>query len=269
MPDTLAGRVASALDLPIPELGSHRRLWLVGTGPFHDAAELGTYPFAGSGHSVAAVAGEGHAQLGELLGPQDVCVLVGGDPELSSYATRVAAGAGAVVVPLGVEPLCHGDATARFAVAAARVLHLCRSLGAPGVLDADLAGLVDSVAMAESAAPVISRAALGPEVLVLGSGPAAVTARHLAIVLRETDPNIAVEGLDAQDVPGAAAGHLGPGTTALALDPDRDPEAPIARMAKMAAAEGATVIGVSAPESLGPVAAQIPLAVATARALRR
>ena len=269
MPDTLAGQVASALDLPIPEVGSHRRLWLVGTGPFHDAAELGTHPFAGSGRSTAAVAGEGHAQLGELLGPQDVCLMVGGDPDLLSFATRVAVGAGAAVIPLGVEPLCPGDATATFAVAAARVLRLCRSLEAPGVVEDDLTGLAESVAMAESAAPEVSRAALGPQVIVMGSGPAAVTARHLAVVLRDADPSIAVEGLDAQDVPGAAASHLGPGTAVLALDPDRDPEAPVARMARMATAEGATVIRVSAPGTLGPVAAQIPLAIATGRALRR
>jgi hypothetical protein len=37
----------------------------------------------------------------------------------------------------------------------------------------------------------------------------------------------------------------------------------------MAAAEGATVIEVAAPEDLEPAAAQIPLAVATGRALRR
>jgi hypothetical protein len=137
------------------------------------------------------------------------------------------------------------------------------------VTDDDLTGLVRAVAMAGSAAPVISRAALGRRAIVIGSGPAAVTARHLAVVLRETNPRIEVEGLDAQDVPGSAAGHLGPAATVLALDPDRDPDAPVAHMARMAAAEGATVIEVAAPQDLNPAAAQIPLAVATARALRR
>jgi hypothetical protein len=269
VPEPLAEWVASALAHPVPTIEPWNRLWLVGTGPFHDAAELGTFAFAGSGRSAAVVAAEGHRRLGDLLGPQDACVLVGGDPELGEYAERVATGAGAIVVPLDMGTTVDRSGTELFAVAATRVLRLCRSLGAPGVTDDDLGGLAEAVAMAGTAAPVVSRAALGRRAIVMGSGPAAVTARHLAVVLRDIDPNIAVEGLDAQDVPGTAAGHLGPGTTVLALDPDRDPEAPVARMARMAAAEGATVIEVAAPEDLEPAAAQIPLAVATGRALRR
>ena len=267
MTDRLAARVAAALVRPLPEIGGHRRLWLVGTGPFHDAAELGTFTFAGSGHSAAAVAGEGHARLGELLGPQDACVLLGGDPDLTAYANRVAAGAGATVVTLAADIADEDDPTTTFAVAGTLVLMLCRSLAAPGVSDQDLAGLAAAVGEAETSVSDVSPAAVGSRVLVIGSGPAAVSARHLAVVLRASNPAVDVEGLDAQDVPGAAARHLGPGTTVLALDPERDPEAPVARIAKMATTEGANVIGVAAPQILGPVASQIPLAIATARAL--
>jgi hypothetical protein len=266
---SVADRVGAALAGPVPRLGAHRRLWLVGTGPFHDAAELGTFTFAGSGRSAAAVAGEGHTRLGDLLGPQDACVLVGGDTELSTYARRVAAGAGAVIDTLDVGSDRADDPTDAFAIAAARVLALCRSLDAPGVTGEDLSALVRAVRVALSAPPSLSRAALGRRVIVMGSGPAAVTARHLAVVLRRTDPSIAVEGLDAQDVPGSAAGQLGPGTVVLALDPGRDPTAPVARMARMAAAERASVVARATPPELGPAAAQIPLALGTARALRR
>jgi hypothetical protein len=269
VPDSLAERVADAITTPSPTVSPYRRLWLVGSGPFHDAAELGTLAFAGSGRSAAVVAAEGHARLGELVGPQDLCLLVGGDHDLVAYAERVAAGAGATVIPLDGVADQVGDPTAAFAVAAGRVLTLCRSWDAPGVTDEDLTELVGAVAMAEVAAPAVSREALGRRVIVIGSGPAAVTARHLAVTLRNVDRTIAVEGLDAQDVPGAAADLLAAGTTVLALDPLRDPDAPVAHMARMARAEGSAVIAVTAPEQLGPVAAQIPLAVATARALRR
>jgi hypothetical protein len=263
----LATRVAQALTRPSPRIGPHRRLWLVGTGPYHDAADLGTFPFAGSGRSVAAVSAEGHVHLGGLLGPQDACLLVGGDRDLEDYATRVADGAGATMIRLDVDGEPSDDPTAAFAIAGSRVLALCRSLDAPGLGEDDLDGLGESVARASSAGPVLSRDWLGPRAIIMGSGPAAVTARHLAVVLRRADPSLAVEGLDAQDVPGLAANHLRPGTTVLALDPGRDPEAPVARMARMAATEGATVIELAAPADLAPVVAQIPLAVAAARAL--
>ena len=269
MTPTLAERVAAAVLRPTPPVGPRRRLWLVGTGPFHDAAELGTFPFKGSGQSAAVVAGEGHARLGELLGPQDACVLVGGDDALRSYVERVAAGVGATVLPLDPGVVADDDPTTAFAVAGAGVLALCRVLGAPGVTEEDLLVLPSLVAEAALASTERRSDGLGQRVIVMGSGPAAVTARHLAVALRRTDPSIVVEGLDAQDVAGAAADQLGPGTTVVALDPDRDPEAPVARVAKMARVEGATVIDIPGEPTLTPVAAQLPLALTALAVLVR
>lgn len=269
MATTLAERVAEAVLRPTPPVGPRRRLWLVGTGPFHDAAELGTFPFKGSGQSAAVVAGEGHAHLGELLGPQDACVLVGGDEELRSYVERVATGVGATVLPLDPGVTADDDATTAFAIAGAGVLALCHVLGAPGVSEEDLLVLPSLVAGAARASDESRPDGLGQRVIVMGSGPAAVTARHLAVALRRTDPAVSVEGLDAQDVAGAAADQLGPGTTVVALDPDRDPEAPVARVAKMARMEGAAVIEVPGEPTLNPVAAQLPLALTARSSLVR
>lgn len=264
MPDSLADRVSAAATARPPPVASTGRLWLVGTGPFHDAAELGMFSFAGSGRSAAAVSGEGHARLGELLGPQDACVLVGGDAGLLDFAHGVASGAGAEVVRLEPAVGPHDDPTTGFAVAGALVLAFTHGCAAPGIDEADLEGLAAAVHRARSAPPTLSPDLLGDRAIVMGSGPAAVTARHLAVALRRTAPAVAVEGLDAQNVPGSASDHLRPGTVVVALDPQRDPDAPVARMARMAAAEGAIVVELATAPHLGPVAAQIPLAVAAA-----
>ena len=50
----------------------------------------------------------------------------------------------------------------------------------------------------------------------------------------------------------------------IALDPGRDPSSPVTRVAKMARVEGARVIEIRGDPTLGPIAAQLPLAVATA-----
>jgi hypothetical protein len=269
MTTTLAERVAGAIVRPTPPVVLRRRLWLVGTGPFHDAAELGTFPFKGSGQSAAVVAGEGHARLGELLGPQDTCILVGGDGELRAYVERVSTGVGATVIPLDPDITADDDPTAAFTVAGAGVLALCHGLEAPGVTDEDLLALPSLVAEAATAPAGGPPDRLGHRVIVMGTGPAAVTARHLAVALRRSDSKVVVEGLDAQDVVGAAADHLGPGTTVIALDPGRDPDAPVARVAKMARGEGASVIEVPGEPTLGPVAAQLPLAVIALAVLGR
>lgn len=256
----LGARVAAARSMTPPDLGEWKRLWWVGAGPLHDAAELGTFPFAGSGRSAAVVAGEGHARLGELLGPQDVCVLLGGDDELDAYVRRVAGGTGAGVVELAAPVGDEDNPTTRFVLAATRVLTLCKSAGAPGVPADDLDRLAAAVDAAITGPPV------GPDpgsaVLIIGSGPAAVAARHLAVRLRD-DPDRVVEGLDAQDLPGAAADLLGPGTTVVALDPERDPAAPVARMARMAEVEGAAVHTWPGDAALGPVVGTAVLALRT------
>ena len=260
MGDDLATRIARSLGSTAEVEAPPHRLWLVGTGPYHDAAELGTFAFAGSGRSAAAVAGDGHTRLGELLGPQDACVLVGGDAELTAYARRVAGGAGATVTELAVAVTDEDRATERFVLAGAGVLALCRRLGAPGVTEADLAALptaLEAAAVAGGVDPI----GPGRRVIAIGSGPAAVTARHLAVAVRAADPQAVIEGLDAQDVPGVAAGHLEPGTTVVALDVDRDPDAPVVRVARMAEAEGAAVRRIAGDPDLGAVAAQLPLAL--------
>ena len=78
-PLDLAAALADALEAPLPGIGLPAHLWLLGSGSHHDAAELVTYLFAGSGRSCRAIGSDGHAQLPGLIGPADTVVLVGPD----------------------------------------------------------------------------------------------------------------------------------------------------------------------------------------------
>ncbi len=100
-PLDLAAALADALEAPLPSIGLPAHLWLLGTGSHHDAAELVTHLFAGTGRSCRAIGTDGHAQLPGLIGPADTVVLVGPtDDEFLEFGQRVAAGAGALVVEL-------------------------------------------------------------------------------------------------------------------------------------------------------------------------
>ena len=115
----LAAALADALEVPLPGVGLPRHLWLLGTGSHHDAAELVTHLFIGSGRSCRAIASDGHAQLSGLVGPADTVVLVGPpEDEFLQLGRRVATGAGALVVELAEQDAAYTDSTTRHLTAA-------------------------------------------------------------------------------------------------------------------------------------------------------
>jgi hypothetical protein len=255
----LAAALADALEVPLPGIGLPRHLWLLGTGSHHDAAELVTHLFIGSGRSCRAIASDGHAQLAGLVGPADTVVLVGPpEDEFLQLGRRVATGAGALVVELPEQDAAFTDSTTRHLTAAIRLARIALAGGAPGATLADLDRIPGAVA-AVAVHPDLPQLDLPKRaLLVTGSGPAAVTARHAAVAFRAS--GVQAEGVDATDLLGGLVTDLGADDTVIILDSARDVESSAASLARLAPALGTTVVKVDGPPDLPSVCAQFPLA---------
>jgi hypothetical protein len=258
-PLELAAELADSLDAPVPSIGLPAHLWLLGTGAQHDAAELVTHLFTGSGRSCRAIGADGHAQLAGLIGPADTVVLVGDpDEEFLDYGRRVATGAGAMVVELA-DAAAGEDSTTRHLTAALRLARIAIAGGAVGATSADLnriPGAVASLAI-DPQLPEVDLPDRG--LLVTGGGPAAVTARHAAVAFRAN--GVPAEGVDATDLLGGLITDLGADDTLMVLDASRDVESPAASLTRLAGALGTKVIRIDGPLDLPSVCAQFPLAV--------
>lgn len=257
-PLDLAAALADALEAPLPSIGLPARLWLLGTGSQHDAAELVTFLFAGSGRSCRAIGADGHAQLPGLIGPADTVVLVGdADDEFLDFGRRVATGAGALVVDLP-EMAVADDSTTRHLTTAARLARIALAGGAAGATAADLDRIPGAVAAVAVNPELPSIDPPQRALLVTGGGPASVTARHGAVALRAT--GLPAEGVDATDLLGGLVTDLGAEDTLLVLEAGRDVESPAASLTRLAGALGTTVVRMDGPPDLPPVCAQFPLA---------
>lgn len=255
----LAAALADALEAPLPGVGLPRHLWLLGTGSHHDAAELVTHLFKGSGRSCRAIASDGHAQLSGLVGPADTVVLVGPpEDEFLQLGRRVATGAGALVVELPEQDAAFTDSTTRHLTAAMRLARIALAGGAVGATIGDLERIPGAVA-AVAVNPDLPELDL-PEraLLVTGSGPASVTARHGAVAFRRS--GTPAEGVDATDLLGGLVTDLGPDDTVVILDSARDVESSAASLSRLAPALGTTVVKMDGPPDLPAVCAQFPLA---------
>lgn len=255
----LAAALADALEVPLPGIGLPHHLWLLGTGSHHDAAELVTHLFIGSGRSCRAIASDGHAQLSGLVGPADTVVLVGPpEDEFLQLGRRVATGAGALVVELPEQDAAFTDSTTRHLTAAIRLARIAIAGGAPGATLADLDRIPGAVA-AVAVHPDLPELELPKRaLLVTGSGPAAVTARHAAVAFRTG--GVPAEGVDATDLLGGLVTDLGPDDTLIILDAGRDVESSAASLSRLAGALGTTVVKIDGPPDLPAVCAQFPLA---------
>ena len=255
-PLDLAAALADALEAPLPGIGLPAHLWLLGTGSHHDAAELATHLFVGSGRSCRAIGSDGHAQLPGLIGPADTVVLVGPDDEFLELGRRVAAGAGALVVELP-EMAVDGDSTTRHLTAALRLARIALAGGAIGATRADLERIPGAVAAIAVDPRLPDLHAPERALLVTGGGPASVTARHAAVAFRAA--GMPAEGVDAADLLGGLVTDLGPEDTLIVLDPGRDVESPAASLSRLAGALGTTVHKLDGPLDLPPVCGQFPL----------
>jgi glucosamine--fructose-6-phosphate aminotransferase (isomerizing) len=250
-PELLAGVLALDLDAVVDQLRSVERIWLVGTGTSHHAAELGASMLEGAGRGARWRSAAAFARFGPRLGSRDGVVIVSHTAQTAfaqrSRSNAISAGASVVSITgvgsgwseaIETVPRERSETyTASYTAALLVLTRLASALGAPAITPAALA-----------AVPELTRAALA-----LDSPPLAMKLREAARVLSE--------GYEGEYLLHGSAVPLDERDFLLLLAPDRDPDRLLSAVGQAAAAEGVTVASLSAPQELPWALAQIPLTV--------
>lgn len=277
-PDALAAMLRSAKirdQIRVTAEGVHRarRIWVVGTGTSFHAAELGASMLQLAGRQAQAVPSMQFVDFAPIMGPQDAVIVITHTAEtayaLSTRAQTFAAGLNLVMItkrgsgfPKAIETVDKESAetyTISYTTALLALAMLAKELGADGLTDDDLGGVPEAVAAA-LAEPGIDGIVLPERLLVLvGAGPAAVTAREGALKIREGARFLA-EGYDAEYLLHGSAVPLDGRDRLIALGPP-DPAGLVEAVAVAAEAEGLGVTRLHEVANLPMLLAQIPLTV--------
>jgi glucosamine--fructose-6-phosphate aminotransferase (isomerizing) len=266
-------RRLATLDLPpgARRLAAGERLWLVGTGTSLHAAELGAAMFARAGVDARFASSMEFARRASLRAGDAVVVLTHtGDTAYARAARRRALDAGAETLSItgdGVgwpEAIATGPRershtyTRSYTGALAVLALIAGEAGAEGL------GPEAVVAAADATAAVLEAPGLDdlPQparlLVIAGFGPGAVTAREGALKLREA-ARLTAEGYDAEFLLHGSAVPLGPDDALLVLDPARDGDGFLRRLAGAARAAGVPAAELDQPEPADELMAQIPL----------
>jgi glutamine---fructose-6-phosphate transaminase (isomerizing) len=250
-----------------------RRIWLVGTGTSHHAAELGTWMLGGPGAIARAISSATFAASPPALGADDAVVVISHTTE-TAFARAARAHALATEARLlsitgrergwaeavQVAPAERSETyTASYLAALVVLARLSIALGRATFDERQLAELPGRVRAAANAPPLFE--APPPGLIVLsGTGPSAVTAREGALKLREA-ARLLAEGYEAEYLLHGSAVPLRAGDVLLLLQPGADRFGLLDLLGQAAASEGLTVAAVTEPDGLDPVLTQIPLTV--------
>jgi glutamine---fructose-6-phosphate transaminase (isomerizing) len=258
----------------LARLSPARRIWLVGTGTSQHAAELGDWLLRGSGRERHAVSSATFARFGPRLTGEDGVVVISHTGE-TAFARRCrlqALDAGARVVsitgqgagwPEAIETVPRERSetyTVSYTAALVVLARLAAGLGANEVSAEDLRTLPDRVAAA-SAEPGLALDGIPRRLLVVvGVGPAAITAREGALKLREA-ARLPAEGYEAEYLLHGSAVPLGSDDVLVLLQPADDPDGLLPAIGSAALMSGVSLAEISEPDGLPVGLAQIPLTV--------
>lgn len=277
---TIAGQAAVVERLLSADLGEAvhgleqaRRIWLVGTGTSQHAAELGAQMLASTGVETHWRSAATFARWGPPLGEEDAVVVISHTGE-TSFARRArcqALHAGAKVSSITAEGVGWPEAietmpretsetySASYTAALVVLARLAVALGSTEFCEAQLGTIPDRIRAAAAETP--AHVPVPQRLLVLvGAGPAAITAREGALKLREA-ARLAAEGYEAEYLLHGSAVPLAAGDTLLLMQPQDDPDGLVERIGTAALDSGLAVARIEEPEGLPPVLAQVPLTV--------
>jgi glucosamine--fructose-6-phosphate aminotransferase (isomerizing) len=277
-PEALAAMLGSTttrdrIRVTAERLHRARRIWVVGTGTSFHAAELGASMLQLAGRQAQAVPSMQFVEFAPIIGPQDAVIVVTHTAEtayaLSTRAQTFAAGLNLVMItkrgsgfPEAIETVEKETAetySISYTTALLALAMLAKELGAGDLTDDDLGALPGAVEAA-IAEPGIDGIVRPERLLVLvGAGPASVTAREGALKIREGARSLA-EGYDAEYLLHGSAVPLDGRDGLVALGPP-DPAGLVEAVALAAEAEGLGVTRLAEAANLPPLLAQIPLTV--------
>jgi glucosamine--fructose-6-phosphate aminotransferase (isomerizing) len=255
-------------------LEGRQRVWLLGTGSSQHVAELGALLLAQAGLDARWSGSSEFVGSRTRLDPTDAVIVVSHTAHTSfAVAARQAALASRAEVlsitgigggwPEAIETVAQEQSqTYTVSVTAALMVlfRLAHELGAAGLSAGELTVAVERVRtlVEETQTPAVE---LPERVLVLvGSGPGAVSAREGALKLREA-ARVLAEGYGGEYLLHGHAVPLQRGDALLLLDPAADRDGLLSALGEAARAEGLAVASIEEPSIGHPILAQLPIIV--------
>jgi glucosamine--fructose-6-phosphate aminotransferase (isomerizing) len=248
-----------------------RRIWVVGTGTSEHAALLGAAMLQEAGRSAVGLSSMHFVNWAPNVGPQDALIVIThtGETAYALTARAQAVLAGLTVVTIGRRGLAMNDLietvsketsetyTVSYTSALLALAMLAHEMGADGFSSDKLAVVPGVVRNAIEAPGVEGIPAPGRALVIVGEGPASVTAREGALKVREASRTLA-EGFDVEYLLHGSAVPLGPEDHIVSLTPP-DSDGFLPALAAAAEREGIGVSRLNEPSPLPVLLAQIPL----------
>ncbi len=255
--------------------GLHRahRIWLVGTGTSHHAAELGAAMLQEAGRAAQAIPSMHFVDWAPIVGPQDGVIVITHTAEssfpLAARAAVFGAGLGVVMItrrgagfPDAIETVERETAetyTVSYTATLTVLAMLAQQLGAQSFSPDTLTDLPEAVAGAVDGPGTDAVPADARVIVFAGAGPASVTAREGALKARE-GARVLAEGYDVEYLLHGSAVPLKAGDHLITLTPP-DAGGFLTAIGDAARSEGLSVTDLHEPWPLPPMLAQIPLTV--------
>jgi glutamine---fructose-6-phosphate transaminase (isomerizing) len=249
-------------------------VWLVGTGSSQHVAELGAMLLAEAGLDTRWSGSLEFARSSARLDRDDAVILIShtGRTSFAVAAREAALAAGVLVIsitgiggpwPEAVETVAMEQSqTYTVSVTSALMIlfRLADKLGVRGFSTARLMSTVERVRVIveDSEIPTVEPPARA--LVLVGSGPGAVSAREGALKLREA-ARVLAEGYDSEYLLHGCAVPLNQDDAMLLLSPGVDRGGLLQALGEAARAEGLPVATVEEPSIEHPILAQLPIIV--------
>jgi glucosamine--fructose-6-phosphate aminotransferase (isomerizing) len=270
-PAALEALAERDLSQPAETLAAARRVFVVGTGSSHHAAELGAQMLAAAGLDARPVTSATFAGWTPQPEPADAVVLISHTAE-SAYPVRVrrrlldrdvslvsitGVGGDWPEAIQTVERERSQTYTVSYLAALGVIVRLAQAIRPDAFGGATLADVAAAVRGAIAAPPtdVPMPARL---VALAGAGPWATTAREGALKMREA-ARLLAEGYEAEALLHGFAVPLSAADTLVLLQPGDDPDGLVAALGRAATAEGVAVATLTDPAGLPPLLGQFPM----------
>jgi glutamine---fructose-6-phosphate transaminase (isomerizing) len=266
-------RRVARMELPdhLLDLRERERVWLVGTGTSRHAADLGALALQAAGVDARAATSAEFVRWGPSLGPADGVVVISHTGETAhARAARESAreaGAGLAAItaegagwPEAVE-VCRRERSHTYTVSyTAALAFLFRVAGQWGVAHLRPEAIDDAAAAIEALIDADREPLSEPEreLVLVGAGPAAITAREGALKLREA-ARVTAQGFDPEHLLHGSAVPLDRRDLLVLVQPDLDPDGLVAGIGDAATRHGVGVVRVEEPVLADPLLLQLPL----------
>ncbi|WP_436527239.1 SIS domain-containing protein [Actinoplanes sp. HUAS TT8] len=255
------------------QLDPASRIWLVGTGTSHHAAELGANALLDAGRDARATPAAHFTPRLLRAGDAVVVITHTGETPYALRARRITQDAGLPLVTVAGPEAQFTDVirtpvveasetyTVSYTTALTVLAQLAHHLGAPGLGPDAIRTTADRVATVLAYPGLTGVPIPGRAMAITAPGPWSITAREGALKIRE-GARILCEGFDPERLLHGAAVPYTAADTLLALQPSADPDGLTAAVTEAARQEGIHVATLTEPDTgLPGILAQIPMTV--------